>query len=366
MANCLEYSEQRTESCGHYEDRGYSACARWDSGCCTWWPCSWGCKLLTWICGAWTWVSSVVCVLWTVVTTLVCAVWEMAATVVSAVVEVLDVIVGWVLNAAAFVVELIFAIPFVGRVLHWIWNAIILNAIWLTVNLVDATLYFLGVRPQKKLRVCAIVLQDEEGIALGQVADVVDTLNDTIEILLRECNVQLINSAPLQFSSGLSFDPIRADASWVHIDGAPSPPELLDVRCDAVGMREDLKLVGSQFQLKGQAGCFWANWRRVLGLGAPVTIFIVRGIDQGTQSPKGGCALWWPNYLTIAAADLTAPRPRRVLAHELGHMCNLWHVCDEPNLMCVITDGCSTCTRGPLLRFWQEMLFRASRHVSYF
>ena len=178
MANCLEYAEQRTESCAQYADQGYNACTQyrddgynscsaWDAQCCTWWPCSWACKLVTWaclgwywvsnlVCVAWHWVANVVCVLWTIVTTLVCAVWEVVVTIVSVVITILEAVFGWLLSLAALLVELIFAIPYFGRILQWIWNVIVLNLVYLVVNLVDGFLYLIGVRPQKKLRICTI------------------------------------------------------------------------------------------------------------------------------------------------------------------------------------------------------------------
>ena len=381
MANCLEYSEERTTSCGRYadlgypacatyRDNGYSSCAAWGARCCTWWPCSWFCRLISWFCVAWYWVSSivcvawywvanVVCVLWTMVTTLVCAVWEVVVTIASVVITVIEAVLGWVLSFVALVAELIFAIPFVGRVLQWIWNAIVLNLVWLAVNLVDATLYLVGVRPQKKLRICTIVLRDERGSPVAAVQDVVDMINDAIDILLRECNVQIVNSAPLNFSSGLS-NPIRADASWVQVYGRPGATSQLDVACDLPAFGEDLSGVGSEYQLKGATSCFFGNWRNVVGLGTPMTVLVVRSITR--PGVFSGCCIWVSNYLTISSRFLpTTSRPNRTLAHELGHACNLFHLTDPPNLMDVTPGG----PAGALLRFWQQMLVRASRHVSY-
>ena len=65
-AACLDFATSATGSysgCRQYRDEGYSACARWDRRCCTWWPCSWLCKIVTWLCVAWYWISHWVCVL---------------------------------------------------------------------------------------------------------------------------------------------------------------------------------------------------------------------------------------------------------------------------------------------------------------
>jgi hypothetical protein len=380
MPNCLEYAEQRTQSCAQYADQGYNACTQyrddgynscssWDSNCCTWWPCSWGCKLVTWfcvawfwvsnlVCVAWHWVSNVVCVLWTMVTTLVCVLWDVVVTVVSAILVVVEAVLGWVLSLIAMVVELIFAIPYVGRFLQWLWNVVVLNLVWLVANLIDAGLYLIGVRPQKKLRICTVILRDERGNPVATVPAVVDLINEAIDIMLRECNVQIVNSAPLQFSSGLSFTPVRADASWVQIDGRPSATALLDSACDQPAFEEDLSDIGSRYQLEGLTNCFFGNWRNVVGLGTPMTVLIVRTITTPTRG-FGGCCIWVSNYLTIAASSVGT---NRTLAHELGHACNLWHLTDPPNLMDVTSPG----PGDSILRLWQELLVRASRHVSYF
>lgn len=51
-------------ACSEYRDQGYNSCDRWQSNCCDWWPCSWACRLITWICVAWYWVSHWVCKAW--------------------------------------------------------------------------------------------------------------------------------------------------------------------------------------------------------------------------------------------------------------------------------------------------------------
>lgn len=415
MSTCLEYAEERTESCAEYADQGYntctqyrddgynactqwrddgySACDSWAQNCCTWWPCNWFCALITlfcvawvWIsslvcvvwvwvsslvCVVWVWVSSVVCILWTLATTLVCVLWDIVITVLSAVLTVLEAVLGWVLSFVAAVMELIFAIPFIGRLLQWFWNSIVLNIVYIIPNALDAAMYNLGIRPQKKLRVCTIILRDADGVPLGAqpgvpdalVDDVVELLNNAIDIMLRECNVQILNSAPLQFSSGLSSSPNRADRSWVQIDGRPGKTAMLRVRCDAAGFGDDAGTSGSEFQLNGLTNCFFGNWRRLTGLGSPVVIFVVQSIDG---SANAGCGLWAPNYLTITVGGAVAAKPSPLLAHELGHMCNLWHICDAPNLMCARDATCTTCLDGSVLDSWQETLVRASRHVSYF
>ena len=57
MPKCIEWAEERVEECNEWRDEGHNECSDWDK-CCDWWPCSWGCKLITWVCVGWYWVAS--------------------------------------------------------------------------------------------------------------------------------------------------------------------------------------------------------------------------------------------------------------------------------------------------------------------
>lgn len=314
-------------------------------------------------------MSNVVCVAWTVITTAVCVLWDVITTVAGVVIEIVEAVLGWVASAVAFVLDLIFAIPFVGRALKWLWNLAV-TAAWFVYAVVNAALSALGIRPQMKLRVCTVILRDETGMPTATVANVVGVLNDAVKILLREANVQIVNSAPMQFTSGFSSEGIRADASWIQTEEGSSQTDLLDGACNAAGFGDDIGTSGGRLEMKCNTDCFFGNWRRLTGLGAPIPVFVVRSIDGGATI---GCGLWLPDYVTISRTegsggallagepdlDGTFGKPINTLAHELGHMCNLWHISDQANLM---TPG----SKGVSLDWWQISLVRASRHVSYF
>ena len=392
MANCLAQVERQVKSCSEYADQGHEDCARtrdegredcaeWrdegDNACDGWSPLfSWLCVVWVWVsnfvcvawiwvanvvCVAWTWVSNVVCVAWTYATAMVCVLWDVATTILGVLVDVLEAAIGWVASAIAFLFELILSMPFLGRPLRWLVN-ILTTAFWGFVGLTDSAAYMVGIRPQKKLRVCTIVLRDERGTPLAPVANVVAALNDAIDIWLKEANVQILNSAAGQFSSGLASRGRRADESWVRVDDQRSTAAMLDLGCDAAGRREDLSVKGTLLQFQSMTTCFLGNWRRVTGYGAPIVIFVVRSIEGNKLD---GCGLGpLTDYVTVSGAGLSpggVTGPNTLIAHEIGHVCNLWHTDDDPpNLMYT--------AKGPtdhILRTWQEVIARASRHVSY-
>jgi hypothetical protein len=76
VQECTEKEDQGYEACDEWKDEGYYACDDWDAECCDWWPCSWGCKLITYICKGFYWVSNWVCKGWTWVEKWVCVAWE--------------------------------------------------------------------------------------------------------------------------------------------------------------------------------------------------------------------------------------------------------------------------------------------------
>jgi phospholipase C len=83
---CQDWAAQGRQQCDQWADEGYNQCDQWeevwdkrcddwDKDCCDWWPCSWGCEIISWICVAWSWVSSWVCRAWVWVSKWVCKAW---------------------------------------------------------------------------------------------------------------------------------------------------------------------------------------------------------------------------------------------------------------------------------------------------
>jgi hypothetical protein len=308
-------------------------------------------------------------VAWTWVTTAICLVWDAVVLVLGALIVTLESILAGVLSAIGFMIELVMAIPVVGTLVRWIMNGIT-HIISIFGSLVDAGLWLVGIRPEKKMRVCTVILSDERGNPVATVADAVALLQLAVDVYKRDANVRIVPSKAFKYTSGFGKSEI-VDESWVTTDGGKSDSTLLDVPCGGGGAGADWLLSGSGFQWKMSTLCFIGSWRRVVGYGAPVTCFFIREV-VGSEM---GCALWITDYVTIEGNALV-PRPGslRTLGHELGHACNLTHACvddDDRNIMAT-QGGCDPHSAklpdrlNPRLSNGQAILVRMSKHVTYF
>jgi hypothetical protein len=201
MPKCIEWAEERVEECNEWRDEGHNECSDWDDKCCDWWPCSWGCKLITWICVGWYWVASWVCIGWTVITTLVCVVFDAITTVINAILVTVESILGWVLDALAFLFELLEMIPILGTLIRWVIN-FITNIYWIIESLGDWLLGLIGIRPEKILRVCTVILRDETGAPVATPDYAVALLQKACDLYKRDANVRIVNLGPFKYSSG--------------------------------------------------------------------------------------------------------------------------------------------------------------------
>lgn len=371
MATCIEWGEERTQECSRTEDLGYNDCTRTrDDGfrdCCDWWPCSWLCDAWVWVsnivCVAWVWVSNIVCVAWTLITTAVCVLWDVITTIVNAILVTIESIFGWVLSALAFIIELLEMIPVLGTLIRWIINGVtlIINVI---LSLGDILLGLIGIRPEKKLRICTVILNDENGNAIATVAEVIPMLQLAADVYKRDANVRLIPSRAFKYDTGFA-DADIVDASWVTNDGSNSDMDTLDAPCNA---GSDWLLGGTKFQLKSSTLCFFGSWRRVLGYGAPITCFIIREVPGDSI----GCSLFITDYVTVDRVAVNISP--RTIGHEAGHSCMLWHTCVDDNVTNIMatTGACNPASGtepdrvNPMMEDWQVLLVRASKHVSYF
>ncbi len=275
---------------------------------------------------------------------------DFITTVVNAVIETVESTVGWVLCAVAFLVEMLFLIPIVGRFLNWVWN-LVTAIVWGVSGIIDFALCFAGVKPEKKLRVSTVILKDASGNPTATTASTVAGLQTLIDTFFREANVRVVRSFPFRYDSGFAGKE-TADSDWVSVAGGPSSSEMLRVSCDIKAAGEDLWLPGTKFDWAMTWRNFYGNFRRLLGYGAPLTVFIVA--DVGGPSILG-CSLGpLTDYATSDVGNGTT------IAHEVGHACNLPHKNDGTNLMNPTVAG------GSSLKTWQVAMIRASRHVTFF
>jgi hypothetical protein len=195
MPTCLEWATDRVEECTETRDEGYNECSDWRSECCDWWPCSWACEVVSWFCYAYRWIENIVCVGWTVITTAVCVLWDVVTTIINVILVTIESILGWVLSAIAAIIELLEMIPILGTIIRWIIN-IVTFVIWTIVAIGDFVLGFLGIRPEKILRVCPVILRDEKGTPIASVENMVTMLQLACDIYKRDANVRIVLMGP--------------------------------------------------------------------------------------------------------------------------------------------------------------------------
>ncbi|KAA0909773.1 hypothetical protein FLO80_20010 [Aquicoccus porphyridii] len=322
---CAEYEDQGYEACDRWEDQGYEACDDWDDRCCDWWPCSWGCKLISWVCVGWVWVSNMVCVAWVWVSNLVCVAWTVITTTVCLVWALVEII----LLPIAWLVELVQSIPVIGRIIDMLGNLIV-TIVKRIIDLPTAVLDLIGIRPLKRMELCVIILRDEEGNPVSDQPTLQPFLDETVATFRREANVHV-------------------HVSGIHTVAAPSPTYALDVNCDGAAVLEDLWLTGSYFQRAALFNCSLGSTSRIGPVRPQIVVFAVRDIPGTTA----GCALGpLTDYLTVEGRNPVC------IPHEVGHKVGLWHCCDGTNL------ANPTCG-GIRLRSWQVAIARNSKYISW-
>jgi len=256
-------------------------------------------------------------------------------------------IVTFTLNFFATFIGLILSIPIIGRFIAWVWR-IVLTIVWGIVSAIfDGIPGLFGIQLRKKLRVCIVILSDENG-PLARAADLDAGIERAKKIYDREANVEFI-------------------VTDIHTYDSVAPGSALDVHCESEesgsghAATDDLWLTGTFFENTGNTQCLDDAFRRLIGYGGALIAFVVRDI----QGDEAGCSLGpLTDYVTIEAGGRSpagTPAPTgRSLAHEVGHACNLRHKFENGNLMC--PGGCAG--DDPVLTAGQVFLVRASRHVT--
>ena len=269
--------------------------------------------------------------------------------VLGAIIETIESVVGWVLSAIALIIELILCVPVIGRLIAWILG--IVQMLYLFVfGILDTIIGLCGLRPEKKLRVCTIILSDENGQPVTSASSVVPLLQRAVDIFKQEVNVRVVPAKPFHYTSPFSGNE-TASEDWVKVLETAKGRRILDLGGEVASLFSDLIDIGGDYNLIANTKCFYPAWRRVIGYGAPITVFAIRSMGQGIGRSLGPLT----DYLVIdvSGGDDT------LIAHEMGHACYLWHVSNN-GLMHPYSG------RGTAVSGWQKAIIRSSRHVTYF
>jgi phospholipase C len=203
---CDEWADQGYNQCNHWEETWEKRCDDWDDRCCDWWPCSWGCKLITWVCVGWTWVSSWVCTAWVWVANWVCKAWY-------TVVEWVCVAWFWVLEATCTV---------------WSWVAKLVCVAWDTARCaivaVITGILVLARRRQRRIRhVFVIMLENRSfdhmlGVSAMRGRDAVSGQPTTIDNLVGNPhqNIDPLDGTAVQAGPPADFALSTADGDPGH------------------------------------------------------------------------------------------------------------------------------------------------------
>lgn len=288
-------------------------------------PCNWWCLCCNkWFC----WL----------VTVLVRVVTWVVVTVTRLVTVVVCEIVGFLLDLGAFFINLILSIPIIGGIIRTVLNWVT-EIIWRLVGVIDFFLNLAGVQLPKKMYVKLVILNNS-GTPLTNEAAVLPFINQAQTIFQTECNVNMIYTG-------------------VCVPQLVTPQDALTVACDAGGFFSDWWIAGSYYEFVSAECAFEDGWRRVIGLGAEIIVFIIGNVTPDTPGPPPaltiGCSMGpTHNYVVVEAGNLGA------IAHEIAHSCGLWHINDATNLM-----NPNLVATAVTLRDWQRAIFRNSRHVTF-
>ncbi len=333
---CKEVEDAAVSACNGIQCTGFTNCDGIQCTSfrnCSWWnvPCHVAraaCIAAAAISRAACWVARAACVVAAEVAKVACLA---AAAVARAACELANV----VLDIVALVIGLILSIPIIGGILRTILNWVT-EIVWRVVGLVDFFASWVGIRPRKKMYIGAVV-PSVNGVQIVTDTEILRQVNAAIAFYDQTCNVNVIFTG-------------------ICKTGIAPPEGGLVVGCDVGGFFSDWWLAGSYFELAAATCKFTDSFRRVIGLGAEIIIFIVQDV---TPSGTNGCSFGSThNYVVVEAKSSDQDF---VATHEIGHACWLPHDGDIQNLMNEVTPAAN-----PVLTGLQVSLVRWSKHCVYF
>lgn len=92
--------------------------------------------------------------------------------------------------------------------------------------------------------------------------------------------------APFQYSTGFADNATVTDG-WIHVSTDPSKKRILDLGGEAATLGADLTDIGSDYNKLAMMHCFYGTWRKVVGYGAPITVFVIRSLEEGLARSLG-------------------------------------------------------------------------------
>lgn len=302
---------------------------------CSWWnvPCHVAraaCVVAMAIARAACWVARTACVVAAEVAKGACIV---AAALARAACEIAN----FVLDVIAFVIELILSIPIIGGILRTILNWVT-EIVWRAIGLIDFFASWAGIRPRKKMYF-GVIVPSVGGTPIATDADIMNQVNAATQFYDTTCNINMI-------FSGIC-----------HTDISP-PDAGLTVDCDASGFFNDWWLAGSYFEFATATCKFTDGFRRVIGYGAEIIIFVVQNVTpDSTSLLTHGCSFASThNYVVVEAGSGIS---NFMASHEIGHACWLPHD-SGTNLM----NG-NVPFANPTLTALQIATIRGSKHCVY-
>jgi hypothetical protein len=245
-------------------------------------------------------------------------------------------VVNFILDVAAFLVELILSIPIIGGLIRTVLNWVT-EVVWRIVGLVDFLGSLLGIRPRKKMYF-GVIIPSVNGSPIATQAQLQPQIDGAIATYDRLCNVDLRFTGFCQ-------------------PGAAPPDGAMSPECGAGGFFADWWLPGSWYEFVSATCKFESGWRRIVGYGGELLVFVVSNVqpDTTTSSTVGCSFAATHDYVVVEAR--AGPQ---VAAHELGHACLLPHDSDPNNLMFA-----SNLVATPSLSNVQIATVRWSRHCTY-
>jgi hypothetical protein len=249
------------------------------------------------------------------------------------------------LNVIASGLDLVFCLPWIGRILKFVWN-FSLTAVHFIFGMIEFIAWNFGFRPMKKLKVGVLLLSGETGRPIDDPKQVGETLIDAVNIYRDSARIKLVPACHIPKALARDGQP---DEHWVRVISYEHSKQLLKLGCDCQAFKDDLSFKGMRLQHSILQSFFFTAARRVFGYGSPVTVVITKEIIG-----KLGCSLGClTDYVTVQLREYSC------IPHEIGHALGLFHRKDPENLLYAFRG------RGNELTPWQIAVIRSSRHVTF-